>query len=302
MAERLLVLEDGVELWKIPIDEIHEQDVNARVMDMSAFRRLTENIKERGALVESLPYCHMSVDGRVTIVSGHHRVRAARAAGVRELHILVDTSALSRSSVVSKQLAHNAIAGHDDTEMLKQLLAEISNVEDLLRSYVAPELLPASPDPLRVTSAAAVDFEFRTMMFTFLPSSFQDFQRLIDLIPGKQDFIGIADVEQFPKFRDALHRYQKAVEIKSVGAAISYLTDVALRETELQLELTPEEDDVWVSLATIFDTTKIPYSVATLLRQVIMNMEQEGAISDRNSWQVLEYLAAEYLAALRIPA
>ena len=46
--------------------------------------------------------------GYYEIISGHHRVRAGRAAGLEWFYVLVDgDEELSRSKIVSKQLSHN---------------------------------------------------------------------------------------------------------------------------------------------------------------------------------------------------
>ena len=78
-----LVIGDDLVIRIVKISELREQDVNAQQMSSRDFDRLTENIRIRGQ-VESLPYCHQpNGEGTIEIISGHHRVRAARKAGVR---------------------------------------------------------------------------------------------------------------------------------------------------------------------------------------------------------------------------
>ena len=64
------------------------------------------------------------------VMSGHHRTRAVRMAGLTELYVLADTRNLTRSQVVAKQIAHNRIAGSDDRETLATLFKEISRIDD----------------------------------------------------------------------------------------------------------------------------------------------------------------------------
>lgn len=105
-------LEDGICLARCDLDALREQDINARVMDDAKFNQLVANIEKRGTL-EQLPYCVLT-DRGVEIVSGHHRTRAARAAGLDHINVLLDRTELTRSSIAAKQLAHNAIEGTDD--------------------------------------------------------------------------------------------------------------------------------------------------------------------------------------------
>ena len=87
-------LEDGIVLARVPSDLPKEQDINARTMDDDKFNQLVSNIKKRGTL-EQLPYCALTNKG-VEVVSGHHRMKAARIAGLDTVEILLDRSGLTR--------------------------------------------------------------------------------------------------------------------------------------------------------------------------------------------------------------
>lgn len=91
-------LEDGMCIAKCSLDSLREQDINARIMDDAKFNQLVANIEKRGTL-EQLPYCVLT-DRGVEIVSGHHRTRAARAAGLDHVNVLLDRTKLIRSSIV----------------------------------------------------------------------------------------------------------------------------------------------------------------------------------------------------------
>src|SRR6059036_2769174 len=78
--QRILDLGNGLELWKVHPSTLREQDVNARSMPKAMFERLAQTIA-RDKRLESLPLCAKTESG-LEIVSGHHRVRAATAAGI----------------------------------------------------------------------------------------------------------------------------------------------------------------------------------------------------------------------------
>ena len=73
----------GLVIAKVPLDKVKEQDINARIMKNEMQDQLTANIKKRGQL-ESLPLLVL-VDGKLEIISGHHRVKSARAAEMKEI-------------------------------------------------------------------------------------------------------------------------------------------------------------------------------------------------------------------------
>ena len=129
----------GLVIAKVNIDFVKEQDINARIMKNEMQDQLTQNIKKRGQL-ESLPFLVLS-NGRLEIVSGHHRIKSARAAGIKELIAIIDVSGLTRSQIAAKQLAHNAIAGFDDESTLREICKMITDVDDMLESYIGKEIM-----------------------------------------------------------------------------------------------------------------------------------------------------------------
>src|SRR3954454_4963806 len=130
MPTKLLDLGGGLELWTAAIDELIEQDVNARAMPKGMFERLAETVG-RDKRLESLPLCATTPRG-LEIVSGHHRTRAARQAGLDELHVIVDTTGLTPDQIKARQLAHNRIQGEDNEELFKRIYESIGDVEKRL--------------------------------------------------------------------------------------------------------------------------------------------------------------------------
>ena len=124
---RILELGNGLELWKVHPSSLREQDVNARSMPKAMFERLAQTIA-RDKRLESLPLCAKTERG-LEIISGHHRVRAATAAGISEMFVLVDATGLTRSQIAAKQLAHNAIEGQDNEQLLAEIYRQIEDAE-----------------------------------------------------------------------------------------------------------------------------------------------------------------------------
>lgn len=294
----LAELGQGMEVRLVSIADLREQELNARVMQPAQFERLSENIRTRGAL-ESLPYCWQPPDGgHEEIVSGHHRVRAARAAGLQEIPVLVDTLAMSRSQITAKQIAHNQLAGYDDQALLKELTKQIQTVDDWLETGLPEEFLPAvgNDDTLLLTPHA--EFDWRTVTLTFLPHQLESFKELISEMVGQQDLVAVSPVEQFEPFCKALAEYSRIKSVKSAGTAVALLTEVAQQEIAAHTAPNLEGDDeTWVPVSAVLGTTKIPAPVARVLRQALDQYFAEGEVTEKNYFQALEFLAAEKLAA-----
>lgn len=284
---------DGLEIRMVKLTDLKEQELNAQIMDERDFERLTENVRERGAL-ESVPYAHLTEDGTIEIISGHHRYRVARRAGLEEIPVLVDTKPMSRSQVVSKQLAHNYLVGRQDDSLVQEMLKQVNHVDDLLRSAAPDHLMPIPDGPQVEIGNPNTDFDWRVVSLVFLPHQLDSFNALLDQLEGRQDQIGVAPVELFAEFAKACATYSRLKEIRSVGTTLAVLTRIANDKVELQK--TDPNPEAWVKLEAIFSTDCVPSTVGLVMAQALEKAVRKGDVPVTAPWQFLEYLAAEYLA------
>lgn len=227
-----LTVGDGLVVRMVKVTELREQDINAQMMQPKHFDRLTTNVKNRGQ-IESLPYCSQpNGQGPVAIISGHHRARAARAAELEEIPVLIDLKPMDKSQVRAKQIAHNELHGEPVEEILAQMIAEIDNVDDLLASGLDTDHLPTLPEADTDLHIPFADMDYRTVTIVFLPEQMTAFTDLIRLIDPSSELIGVAQAEQFDAFSQAVRAYGRAASIKAVGSIVGALTELALRETE----------------------------------------------------------------------
>ena len=281
----------GLVIAKVPLDKVKEQDINARIMKNEMQDQLTANIKKRGQL-ESLPL-FVLVDGKLEIISGHHRVKSARAAEMKEIIAIVDVSGLSRSKIAAKQLAHNAISGFDDDSTLREIVKMIDDVDDMIESFVGKEIMEEPLEQYDKMLSPAVQFDFKNVTFTFLPHQVNDMDILVKNMKLKASgnrwscFIravqGICgDIKQIPE----VYGHQK------LGAAIHSMIENANEKMDA-VGFDAEEE--WTYLAKVFGSNAIPADAAEVIKQAIKKAEKEGTITSKNRWQLIEYLCADYL-------
>ena len=103
-------------------------DKNARYMKAEQFQSLVENVKKDGNL-SSLPLCYREEGGKLLVLSGNHRVMAARQAGLEQILVMVVADEKTEDEKLGIQLSHNAICGQDDLVILKELWESIRNVQ-----------------------------------------------------------------------------------------------------------------------------------------------------------------------------
>ncbi|MCK4815125.1 ParB-like nuclease domain-containing protein [bacterium] len=227
----LLDLGNGLFIVKGDIDDLREQDINAHTMPAQMFMQLADNIQDRGAL-ESLPYCALT-EKYIEIVSGHHRKRAAKAAGLQEIYYILDMSGLSREEIRSKQLAHNSLFGKDDPQIIKQIYKQIQSAEAKIRAYIDPVALEIpQPEKIPVTNILAAETNYRTVMFMFLPHQQEKFDKMVNLISKEVDLLGVADIEHFEEFKDTVQKVKETDTIISVGMIISRMCEIVNKHYE----------------------------------------------------------------------
>ena len=136
---------------KFKIAEVQLSDIklvrkNAHFMSNDTFNALVNNIRRDGQL-SSVPFCVKHEDGTYTVVSGNHRTQAAQMAGLTSIPVMyIDEKDTSNDWLLATQLSHNSIVGQDDTEVLKQLLDEITDVALKEYAHISNEVLDSIKD------------------------------------------------------------------------------------------------------------------------------------------------------------
>ena len=283
----------GLIIAKVKLEDFREQDINARIMKTEMQKQLTDNIKKRGQL-ESLPFCAL-IDGRIEIISGHHRIRSAKSSGVlSEIFVILDTTGLRRSQVAAKQIAHNAISGFDDQSTLKEIAKMIDDVDDMMESFAGKDILGEPMAELEKLLSPKVEFDWKNVVFTFLPHEVRDLDKLLSTIDSlKPDVLGVADLERRNPFIEAVSKYQQFAEVKNVGAAIHAM----IKGTENLFEgLGYDESQEWVQLPHLFGSPAIPKETADKVEAALKAMAEAGQIDAKNKWMALERWATDVLS------
>lgn len=286
---------DDLYVMILRIAELKEADVNAQVLQPRHFDRLTSNIRNRGQ-VTSLPYISWpNREGPARICSGHHRVRAARNAGLTEIPVLVDTRPMTHSEFTAQQIAHNELHGTPDTNVLAQLVRMIDDVDDLLATGLDEKTLNKLGD-VEATALGTPHAAFDWKVFTclFLPHQMETLKDALDSIDRKSEVLGIAPREDFEEFSKQVIEYGRMANIRSLGAVVSSIIAIARREVDLADQDGVQPDPSWVRTAELVGGA-MPEDAAKVVRQAVAKVLADGGISADQPWRALELLAAEFL-------
>lgn len=247
IAERLLELEGGLAIWKIGIDRLREQDKNARVLGTEKFKLLQKTI-ERDKRLESLPFVTpKTIDDREEfwVISGHHRTRAARMAGQQYVYCLVDETNLSLDKVKAKQLAHNAIQGEDDPQILQEIFESIEDLNEQIFAGVTAK------DFLKDTSNVKIDevgleIETQVISLLFTEKGFKDFEDTLARVSDSEK-IYLADFKYFDAFVEAARKTSLNENVRNITGIVLKMCEVVnkhydLLEKEKKTQKVDEQD------------------------------------------------------------
>lgn len=276
MSETLAELGHGLEIWKVGIDEAREQDQNARVMMKNAFEHLTRTIG-RDSRLEQLPFL-AATDAGLFIVGGHHRIRAARTAELDHYFALVDTTNLSQDEITAKQLAHNAIQGDDDEEILARLYESIKSVDARIESFIDADAIAE-----RISVEVAnldVGLDYRTALITFLPYEKTRFEgaleKLVVEISRETDAIYMAELDQLEQFKEMLKRVGKEYEVRATGTQLATIAGIV----EEHLGIPPDPDDEYVPVRKALGSGMIHQDDVDKIRRAIKKTGTLSALVD----------------------
>ena len=113
--------------------DLRPSDKNARTMTAAKRERLVANLTHDGTLT-SAPLVYQD-----RIISGHHRVKAAIAAGIEKAQVIEITNELPDDHLTALQLSHNSISGEDDPNVLQEMLADLSPLMQQFAAVPPPD-------------------------------------------------------------------------------------------------------------------------------------------------------------------
>jgi hypothetical protein len=279
----------GEDLWFciVDISLLKEQDINARIMKDGMFKQLTANIKKRGQL-ESVPFCCMQ-NNTIEIVSGHHRIKAAKMAGLTSIPILLDVSGLNRSQIAAKQLAHNSISGFDDQDMLKEITKIIDNVDDMLESFMENEFIEPNEELSSLVHIKS-DLDWKQISLVFLDNEIEDFDKFLKNLDQQPKEVWVADVRSFDKFCEGLKKTQKVQDVKNVSASVSAMVKICNRFFD---ENGYEKNKSYVSVSKILGGNTCSKEAGKTIKEALDKMVKNKEANSK--WEAMEILARRYL-------
>lgn len=238
-----LLTAQGITPYKIGVANPHDLrllDKNARFMTKETFDSLTAGVKQMG--LSSLPFCYF--DGtHYHVLSGNHRVKAAREAKKDEILFLYTDEKMSRQEQITVQLAHNQIAGQDDPQILKELWDELESLDlkfltgfddDFFEKLQPVEFAPIKEAALR----------YKMVNIIFLQEDLDKLDEAAELIDDNtgKDGTRLARFRDFNLFFDAVLQTKEDLEIVNTATAVRKMAEITIAHLAELREQAEAED------------------------------------------------------------
>jgi hypothetical protein len=210
----------ATEIKTIPFRSILEADINPQQMKEGDFKRLVNSIKKDGALTSSILVQEIN-NGKYKCISGHHRVKAAIKAGLKEAECIV-VKDIDESTRIRLQLQHNDIHGEPDQILVQELKKSLLE-EDL-------KLVATGLDNI-IKEDLNIDYEepiFQYVNICLMPESEKEFTQLLDSLCTDESKKYIFEKEEYQHLKKCLTIAFRS-GYKTPGKAIRRMMDIYLQ-------------------------------------------------------------------------
>ena len=279
----------------VPVEQLKLLEKNARFRPYEMFQKLVNNIKRDGGLT-SVPFCWKRGDGDFLVLSGNHRVMAAKEAGLKEVLVMYTDKDLSRQEQIAIQLSHNSLEGKDDLNILKSLWEEIDDIAMKYYSGLDDKILGEMAKNAQKT-LSEVNLDYKVLSFVFLPEELEEIDAILEKAQScKGDDLRLTTLKHFERLLSATSIVKAAHNIKNSAVALELVLHVFENHLEdLQSGWVNEEKQREVPIATILGSDTIPLEVAKAIKRALDRMVDAGEVDAKEKWKALETMAAKSL-------
>lgn len=148
-------------------------------MDETTFNRLVQNIKKDKALTSTVLCMEQSNSDKLMCISGHHRIKAAKKAGLKEIPAIVIPE-IPESKRIALQISHNDIEGVDDPKILSAMALMIDKDDIDMIDTREIEEINIDPDSINYDL-----LPYKYINICFMPDTAEAFENMIDDLGGE---------------------------------------------------------------------------------------------------------------------
>ncbi len=218
--------------------------LNAHFMRDETFRQLVANIREDGNL-SSHPICFHE-DDKVFTIDGHHRVEAAKKAGVPWMYYIYLDRGVDDDERIARQLAANAIVGQDDEQKLLTLYSKLDIRKKMYTGLDEKRFKMYEPINLKAFADKALTLKQIELMF--MPNEVQTIIDKLDAIGKSSRARLIGTLDQHQPMIQAFMGLKKATNVHNSSVAFMVMLECTTLYCEWLANVQEMSSADWLSL------------------------------------------------------
>lgn len=222
------VLSETMVVKEVDLDDTQLLMKNANIMDEKKMNRLIENIKRDGRLT-SFPFMHKLPNGKYEVISGNHRVRASRIAGLTKITAICCEVTLPKDEKLRLQISHNAIHGEQSNIMLVDLITEFGSTELVRLSGADFDIDKLKNEKIELKSIDSSGLEFREITLYFTKYELDVISETLNDVGTKlendKNEVYLLEQSRYKKFVDCITETKKQANIKSTATILNLFID-----------------------------------------------------------------------------
>lgn len=215
------------EIKTVSFRSIQEADINPQQMKEGDFKRLVNSIKKDGILTSMILLKDLG-NGKYQCISGHHRIKAAIKAGLKEEECMILRD-IDESTKIRLQLQHNDIHGEPDQVLVDELKKSLLE-EDL-------KLVAKGIDNI-IREDTNIEYEepiYSYVNICLMPESEKEFTQMLDALCTDESKKYILEKEEYLHLKKCLTiAFQRGY--KTPGKAIRRMMDIYLEHEDGKTE------------------------------------------------------------------
>jgi hypothetical protein len=198
---------------------------NARYFKRETFKQLSSNIEKDGRL-SSVPLCLRLAGGKLEVLSGNHRVKAAIQANIERIVVIVLTQDISRAEKIAIQLSHNSLAGEDDINILSELWAKIEDINHKLYAGLSSDTLNQI-QPVKLVPFTTPQVYTKYVVFAFTDPEYENLEEIIrELSTIHPATLYLSHIKDFETFFEKIKKVKTKHNIKNASLAMVKMMEI----------------------------------------------------------------------------
>jgi hypothetical protein len=215
-------------------------------------KRLVDNLKRDGELTsyplvyrpdkKLNPDFYQQSKGELIILSGNHRVEAAREAGITHTNVIEIKTPLPDERLRAIQLSHNSINGQDDPSVLLNLYESLSFDEKLYSGLTDDDF---NIEPIDVSGLGIGGIQYAEVTLAFIPHELKEVTRWLESIEkqARKSPTLCAAYSDFDAFFDSVVKVKAQSKVYNNAISVAYMVQLAMERLE-QIQEKEDEENV----------------------------------------------------------